>query len=321
MPPMQPFATLDVFTRQRFGGNPLAVLPQGGTLNDATMQQVAREFNLSETTFVSPPQNPQHTARVRIFTPQTELPFAGHPTLGTAAYLARQGQVTLTPDATGQKQGTAVLELNIGPVPVEVREESDGTLYAELCLTHAPEVGPPVPTLADLARCVGLSPDDLLDESGEDGWQPQGVSMGVTFLCLPAVSQEAVRRATPDTAAIRDVLGPWWSQHLWVFARAENAEGEAPADFHARMFAPTLGVTEDPATGSAAAAFGAYLGLRMPTRPQEPTTRDRWTVRQGVEMQRPSRLEIAVTKTGNTVSEIRVGGHVVPMSSGELPVG
>ena len=297
------FYTADVFTDRAFGGNQLAVLPDARGLSSARMQHIAREFNYSETTFVLPPELPSHTRRVRIFTPGGEVPFAGHPTVGTAHVLAAIGEVRLTGDVTPM-----IFEEGVGPVPVTVRTESGRPVFAQMSVAKLPEVGPPPPPRAALAELLSLEEADLLD--GE--WAPQSVSCGLPFLFVPVRSVEAVARARAKADLLEATLAPYWTQMVFVFAL-----GGERAEVHGRMFAPTSGVPEDPATGSACAALGGYLAAR------DAGTRDgtrRWVVEQGVEMGRPSILELEVDRAGGAVTGVRVGGQSVLVSEGAIEV-
>lgn len=292
------FLTADVFTTRRFGGNPLALVLDADALDAATMQTVAREFNLSETAFVLRPDDTRHTARLRIFTPGRELPFAGHPTVGSALLLRHLGRC----------DDLCILEEGVGPV--EVRLEGDPPV-AELTVPRAPEEGP-APPAHEVAALVGLEAGDLRD----DGYGPAAVSVGVPFLVVPLRSREALARARPDTAAFERILGGGWAREVFLVVLEEEG-------IHARMFAPALGIAEDPATGSAAAALAAYLGARHSGPPGEL----RWTIHQGVEMGRPSEIRIRAEvgkETANpgsrVVSRIRVAGSAVLVTRGTIRV-
>lgn len=287
--------TLDVFTESLFGGNPLAVVFGGEALDSRQMQLIAREFNLSETVFVLPATRPDCLHRVRIFTPTKELPFAGHPTVGTACLLA---ELHLAPS-----DQAFLLEENVGPVPVRVRREPDRALYAELTTAKLPEFGPPPPDAAALASLLGLQAEDI----GRPGEAPRAVSCGVPFLLVPLRAPELLAAIEVDSARCKAVLGGYWAQELFVYTH--GYEGE----LRARMFAPNLGIAEDPATGSAAAALAGALG-------QEAGGEGRldWTLHQGVEMGRPSQLQLSVDRRGGQVSAIRVGGHAIRVSEGLL---
>lgn len=298
------FYTADVFTERAFGGNPLAVLPDGSGLDQARMQQIAREFNLSETVFVLPPEDPAHTRRLRIFTPASELPFAGHPTVGTAFVLAAVGELALTGDAT-----EIVFEEGVGPVPVTIRAEAGRPRFSQLSVAKLPERGPEPPAAADLAALLSLAPADLL----QDEERPEAWSCGVPFVFVPLRSRDAVARARIDQVLWERHLSGFWASPVFLFSREDAGEG---ADIHARMYSPAMGIPEDPATGGAAAAFAGYLGARE-------ATRDgccRWIVEQGVEMGRPSRLEVEADKAGGEITAVRVGGASVLVSEGEIEI-
>ncbi len=298
------FLTADVFTDRIFGGNPLAVFPDAGGIADDRMQRVARELNLSETVFVLPPEDPAHTRRLRIFTPASEVPFAGHPTVGTAFVLASIGEIPLEGDRTN-----IVFEEGVGPVPVTIRSEGGRPVFSQLSVAQLPERGPEPPAAAELAAMLSLDPDDLLQ--GEE--RPETWSCGVPFLYLPLRSREVVARARVDLAHLERHLDGFWADMVFVFNREEAGGG---ADIHARMFAPTMGIPEDPATGAAAAAFAGYLGTRDATR--DGTCR--WRVEQGVEMGRPSLIEVEADKVDGTIAAVRVGGSSVLVSEGEMEI-
>lgn len=300
--PAHPFVTTDVFTSQRFGGNQLAVFPHGERIDAELMQRIAREFNFSETTFVLPPDDPAHTRRVRIFTPDRELPFAGHPTIGTAIVLAHVGEIAL-------KGGEAkiMFEEGVGPVPVLIRSSGNGPAYAQLSVAMLPKFGPPPPAATDLARMLGLRPDEVLEKP----FAAQGVSCGLPYLLIPVRDRQALGRAYVTLDNLERVLGGYWTKDVFVFC----ADPELPGShFRARMFAPALGVTEDPATGSACATFGGYLAARD----ERKSGTLKWIVEQGFEMGRPSILEVEADKTNGAITAVRVGGHAVIVTRGEL---
>jgi trans-2,3-dihydro-3-hydroxyanthranilate isomerase len=298
------YLTLDVFTDRPFGGNQLAVFPDARGLSSERMHELAREFNYSETTFVLPPDDPVHTRRVRIFTPGGEVPFAGHPTVGTAHALAAAGEVALDGAETH-----LVLEEGVGPVPVTVRAEGGAPVFAQLSVAKLPEVGPTPPARDALAAALSLDAADLLD--GE--WAPEAVSCGLPFLFVPLRDMDAVRRARPKIDLFERALAGYWTDIVFVFARG----GERPGtDVRARMFAPSIGVPEDPATGSACAALGGYLAARDARRDGAL----RWTVEQGFEMGRPSIVEIEVERDGGAARAVRVGGRSVMMCEGTIAV-
>jgi trans-2,3-dihydro-3-hydroxyanthranilate isomerase len=295
------FVTADVFTSRRFGGNQLAVIPDARGLTTAQMQAITREFNYSETTFVLPPDNPEHTRRVRIFTPANEIPFAGHPTVGTAHALAAIGEIALTGDET-----RIVLEEGVGPVPVVIRSTGGVPEFCRFSVARLPEVLAPLPPRSVLASVLSLDETDLLDGT----WHPQVVSCGLPFAFVCLRDRTAVARARVKLDA--------WEQHLAgtdgsnVFVFALDAE-ESGHDVRARMFGPGVSVPEDPATGSACAALGGYLGSRARS---DGTLR--WVVEQGYEMGRPSQIEVEADRVAGQITAVRVGGSSVMVSEGQL---
>jgi trans-2,3-dihydro-3-hydroxyanthranilate isomerase len=299
-----PFVTVDVFTDRMFGGNQLAVFPDARAIDPALMQPIAREFNYSETTFVLPPDDPAHTARVRIFTPGSELPFAGHPTVGTAHVLASTGAIQLTGEIT-----SIVLEQIAGPVPVTIRVK-DGTVeFCQLTAARAPEVVPGTPSRERIAAALSLPVDAI--RAGD--WSPEIMSCGTPFLLVPLVDMAAVAAARAKLDVWDDVFAGGASSGVFMFA----TEGERPgSDVRARMFAPNLGVAEDPATGGAAAGLAGYLGTRDSRR----SGTLRWVVEQGFEMGRPSILEVEADKENGRVIRSRVGGSSVTVTEGVFSV-
>jgi len=295
------FFTLDVFTDVPFAGNQLAVFPDAQGMPENQLQAIAREFNLSETVFVYPPVDPANTARVRIFTPATELPFAGHPTIGTAVLLASLRRVK-------RRGGKAqvVLEEGVGAVPVEVGFSGSVPTWAQLTVAKLPEGGPPPPSSVELAATISLEPSDL-----DAAMQPAGFSCGVPFLFVPLRDRVALASASPDMGAWRAALADFWAPDLFLFTRDVEQPG---SHFHARMFAPLLGVSEDPATGGAVAALAGYLAA------SERLTdgRHSWRIEQGFDMGRPSILELESDVRDGIVYTVRVGGNAVIVSEGEL---
>lgn len=296
------FVTCDVFTGQRFGGNPLAVFPDARAIPDDALQAIAREFNLSETVFVLPPGDPSHTRRLRIFTPAAELPFAGHPTIGAAFVLAHRNRIPLTDPET-----RIVFEEGVGPVPVLIRSAGGSPTFAQLTAAQAPEVGPPAPGRSVLADILSLEATDILGGMTA----PQGVSCGLPFLIVPLRDRDAVRRARLRMDHWESSLRSYWAPQILVYSRDPEREG---SDIRARVFVPGLSVPEDPATGSAATALGAYLA----TRDTQNGDMLRYVVEQGFEMGRPSLLHIVVEKSGGEIAAVRVGGECVMVSDGEL---
>ncbi len=311
------YHTLDVFTDRIFGGNPLAVFPDGRGLDGATMQRIARELNLSETVFLLPSEG-EGDLRARIFTPGAEVPFAGHPTVGTAVLAVSEG---LAGRGEGDGVRRVVLEEGVGPVAVEVEvrdgEAVAGTLTAAAVPTEVAFPGDP----GEVARMLGVDEGDLgFDLEGGApalaplrpgvGFAPAWASAGLEFFVVPVRSVEVAQRARLDEGVRAGLLtDPDRATMVYVVA-----PGEGDADLRVRMFAPEIGVPEDPATGSACAALGGWLGLRSVDGVHP------WSVEQGIEMGRPSRLALEIRVAGGAVDRIRVGGGAVRVASGEMTV-
>ena len=296
------FVQVDVFTDRVFGGNPLAVFLDGRGLDDAAMQQIAREMNLSETVFLLPPSRPDCAAALRIFTPAREVPFAGHPTIGTAWVLATHG---LVPGGASR----FVLEEKIGPVPVEL--EGDPARPDFIWMSQQDAVfDPALEHRHAVAAALGLAEADLWP-----GVPIQPVSTGNRFLFVPLRDRAAVDRAALEVRAILAALGERPRMGIFVFAPdPDRAAGRA----YSRMFAPhTSGVPEDPATGSASGPLAAYL-----VRHGFVDRADRVTIvsEQGTKMGRQSFVHIRLAVRGASITDIRVGGGTVPVLSGELQV-
>jgi trans-2,3-dihydro-3-hydroxyanthranilate isomerase len=299
------YYTADIFTTRRFGGNQLAVIPDARGLTKEQMQTITREFNYSETTFILPPDDPKHTCRVRIFTPGSELPFAGHPTVGSAHVLAAIGEIPLTGDET-----RIVLEEGVGPVPVLIRSRNGKPEFCQFSVAKLPEIGPPMPSRAAVAAVLSLEEDDLLDGA----WLPQVVSCGLPFAFVPVRNRAVVARSRIRMDAWEKHLAGTPGENVMIFAMDPEEPGH---DIRARMYGPgpAVNVPEDPATGSACAALGGYLAARAP---QGGTLR--WVVEQGYEMGRPSQIEIEADRSGNAITAVRVGGASVMVCAGEISV-
>jgi trans-2,3-dihydro-3-hydroxyanthranilate isomerase len=298
------YVTLDVFTDTRFGGNQLAVFPDARAIPEESLLAITREFNYSEVTFCYPPADPAHSARVRIFTPGAEVPFAGHPTVGTAIAL-----VTLGLAGSPSGESRLVLEEGVGPVPVTVRV-GRGPAFAQFSVAKLPEFGPVAPSRGKLAEILSLDAEDIIGVP----FSPQGVSCGLPFLIVPVRSVEVLGRTRVRYEAWEATLKGGWASEIFVFAR-DPAGG--PMHYRARCFVPGLNVPEDPATGSANAGLAGYLARHAP----QADGNFAWTVDQGVEMGRPSRIEIEADKAGGAVTAVRVGGSAVMMSEGTLRLG
>jgi trans-2,3-dihydro-3-hydroxyanthranilate isomerase len=285
------FRLVDVFTERPLAGNQLAVVLDADGLSDERMQAVAREFNFSETTFVTPSAAAGCDWRVRIFTPNQELPMAGHPTIGTGVVL----------EALGRARERTVLELGVGPTPVRVRGG-----WAEMD-QRPPTFGPEHPDPAALAAALSVPPEDL----AVTGLPAQAVGTGLTHLMVPVRSLDAVRRLRPRPDLLAAAMAGFDQLAVYAFAR----EGQLPgSDAHCRMFAPHLGVLEDPATGSAAGPLAAYL---VRAAPDGDGTRS-FRFEQGFEMGRESLLEASVDVAGGRVTAVRVGGSARIVGEGWL---
>ena len=302
------FHTADVFTDHMHGGNPLAVIPDARGLSDAQMEAITREFNYSETVFVFPPRQEGNTRRVRIFTPGAELPFAGHPTVGCAFVLAWIGDIPMNGDETH-----IVLEEGVGPVPVLIRAKSGKPTFTQLTAAKMPEIKDPPPPPEILCEVISLEPSHIV---ADDMLEPEAVSCGVPYLFIPLKKPEMLSWAKVDVPKWEQTLGGYWAPEMFVFSTDDWSNIFEGGHIRARMFAPGLGIGEDPATGSACAALAGFLALRAETR--DGTLR--WIVDQGVEMGRPSRLELEVDLKSGQLAAIRVGGCSVLVSSGTLHV-
>lgn len=300
----RPFHTLDVFTTARFAGNPLAVVLSAEGLDDGAMAALAREFNLSETVFVLPPADPVNTAAIRIFTPATELPFAGHPTIGTAVLLAQ----TRAPEMVAGAGIVIALEERIGLVKVEVTRGRPGAPRAVFDLPRLPERLDIAVDAGDAAQALGLAPADL-------GFSSHGISVwsaGLPYVMVPVCNLAAIGRAgVADMQAWRRAFGGTGKGAVFLYTR-ETVEPEH--HIHARMFSPLLGIPEDPATGSAVAAFaGAAVAFERPG-----DGLHQLVIEQGYEMGRPSQITLELGVSGGFLHGARVAGHAVRVSEGSI---
>jgi trans-2,3-dihydro-3-hydroxyanthranilate isomerase len=278
-----PFHIVDVFSSTPFGGNQLAVVPDAAGISTEGMQKIAREFNFGETTFVLPKNDPANTCRVRIFSPRAELDFAGHPTVGTACAL--------------------ILEENVGPVTVDVVQRNGG-FHGTLRLSGKIEAPSGAPSPTDLAAVLSVEPAEVS--------QVFLAGVGLPFCFAQLSSNEVVDRAAINRAAWAATLARAWSPHLFFFAGDLRDGGK----LYARMWAPALGIEEDPATGSACAAL---VGA-MASKPDFGGTAYRLSIQQGVSMGRGSEIEARARKSGSVVSSVSVGGATAYIASGEIEV-
>ena len=296
---------VDVFTDRAFGGNPLAVFTDGRGVSDAHMQAIARELNLSETTFVLPPRNPKNDFQVRIFTPTYEMPMAGHPTVGTAFVLAREGFVK----STGS-ENTVIFEEGVGPVPVSIGWSEGAPGFIEM-RQPLPQFGPRFEDAGTVAELLSLEVRDIV----ETHLPMEVVSCGVPFLFVPINSVEAMAKIRFRAEMCERVLsGLAPGGGVFVFAKGGQFPG---SDVHGRMFAPALGVLEDPATGAANGPLGCYL---VRHRVLQSEGELRCVVEQGVEMGRPSFLHLAIAHADGEITGVKVGGTCHYMGSGHLEI-
>lgn len=291
-------ATLDVFTNTRFAGNPLAVVLEPAGLDTDAMQTIAREFNLSETVFVFPPADNAARADLRIFTPANELPFAGHPTVGTAVLL---GLI----DGGGDR--SFVLQEKIGPVPCRVRSTGTDRGLASFDIPRLPSKQADGPSAEAIAASVGLSVADV----GLDGLPAELWSAGNPFAMVPMRGLDALGRCRVDLAKFESAFGGAQRGAAFMFCRETRDSG---FHYHARMFAPSFGILEDPATGSAVAAFAGYLAAHGSYGTGEHVIR----IEQGYEMGRPSQIELTLKIAGGKLAGASISGSAVVVMEGTI---
>jgi trans-2,3-dihydro-3-hydroxyanthranilate isomerase len=295
------FHTLDVFTEKPLAGNPLGVVHDADPLDTQTMQMIARELNLSETVFVMAPKNPAHTARIRIFTPTRELPFAGHPTVGTAVLIAEQRFGTRE-----EREAIVVLEEEVGPVRCGVRIQPGRTTTAEFDVPKLPQDGGRSPAREKLGVALGLMPSDI-------GWQhhkPTVFSAGVEFTFVPVRDRDALQSARAVPSAWRDTFG---THGVYIYTGLPPETGRA---FRARMFDPSAGIPEDPATGSAAAAFAGVLARFDALADGRHVV----PIEQGIEMGRPSLVMLEIEMSAGRLTGARIGGTAVVVCEGTMRI-
>jgi trans-2,3-dihydro-3-hydroxyanthranilate isomerase len=289
------FITVDVFTDQRFGGNPLAVVLDANVLSTEQMQAIAAEFNYAETTFVLPPQHPENTAHVRIFTPRAEMPFAGHPNVGTAFVLAQLGRAN---------DDTLVFEEKAGLVRMDIIRDGGAVVATRLAAPQLLEFGENIaPDTA--AAAVGLTVDDIVG-------QPIVASTGVQFVFVELATRGILKKARPNNAVFAEHLPMDRTVGIHLFA----VTPEYGVDIQTRMFAPLYGIPEDPATGGASVTLIGLLAHRDKNSDITMTK----TIRQGFDMGRRSILEATAEKKDGNVIANRIGGRCVPMMSGTIDV-
>jgi trans-2,3-dihydro-3-hydroxyanthranilate isomerase len=293
---------VDVFTDRAFGGNPLAVFMDGGTVPESIMQPIAKELNLSETTFVLPPRDPKNHYRVRIFTPGAELPMAGHPTVGTAFILARAGFVRPAGQPT-----RITFEEGVGPIGVSIAWKDNAADFIEM-RQPLPQFGPPLQDIDAIAEMLSINPSAIRLTN----LPLQVVSCGVPYFFVPVDSLKSIRQIR-FRLDLYEKLWPTFAAHgVFIFTREVEFAG---SHIHSRMFAPGLGVMEDPATGSATGPLGCYL-VRHQVLASEGELR--CVNEQGIELGRPSFLHLRITHAKGEISAVRVGGRCHYMGCGEL---
>lgn len=287
------YLLLDVFTRTRLAGNPLAVVPRADGLLDDQMQAIAREFNLSETVFIQSPRLERHSAGVRIFTPTVELPFAGHPTVGAAVVLGLE------------KNASAVrIEEKVGVITCVIERIDKARGHARFALPHLPERAGKAPDRNQIALRLGIDPDAI----GCGSFRPSVATAGVIFYLVPVARPEVLRQAQPNFDSWKETF-PLGHNSVYVYTATP---GEADNDFAARMFGPGMGLSEDPATGAAAAALIGELASQAGDGMTD------YVIRQGVEMGRPSRIEVQIRKDGDQLIHAGIGGDAVIIGQGTL---
>ncbi|HEC23262.1 MAG TPA: PhzF family phenazine biosynthesis protein [Chloroflexi bacterium] len=299
------FIQADVFTEVIFGGNPVAVFPDAEGLSDDEMQKIAREMNLSETTFVLPPTDPRADVWVRFFTPSTELPFAGHPTIGTHIVLAYLGRYEITGPVTRVWQ-----QVGVGTLPVDLITDGDGVTNRAVMTQDEARHGEVFTDKPQLAKALGLEPSDIHPDL-----PAQVFSTGLPGLIIPLSSLDAIQRVKLNVGLFNDICRSMSVTGGEVFTLETLDKAH---HVHVRNFDPLVGVYEDPATGSMAGALGAYLLANgvFDYDPEASTTH--MVIEQGFEMGRPSLIEVEVDIRDGMVVEVRVGGQVVVVIEGEL---
>lgn len=295
------FETVDVFTHHQFSGNPLAVVLNAQGLSTEQMQAIAGEFNLAETTFVLPPRDSAHTAEVRIFTPRAEMPFAGHPNIGTAFVLARAG----TSYGRAIPQDRVIFEEKAGLVPISLLKDGTSIVGARLASPQPLVVGDEAPIDAVALAC-GIAADDIETENHP----PCIASCGVGFILAELKTRTALASAMPHIDVFRRDIVNRGTTGILIYTEVDDHD----INIRARMFAPLKGIPEDPATGSANVAL---IGLLAKLRP-EPDLQLSKTIAQGVEMGRPSLLQAEAEKRGGVVTATFIGGRCVPVMSGTI---
>lgn len=302
------FIQADVFTEVIFGGNPVAVFPEAEGLSDDEMQKIAREMNLSETTFVLPATDKRADVRVRFFTPAAELPFAGHPTIGTHVILASLGRYKITGPVTRIFQ-----QVGVGTLPVDLITDGNGKTDRAVMTQSEARHGGIYKNRKKLAKALGLNEEDIHPDL-----PAQVYSTGLPGLVIPVNSLDAIQRITLDVGGFNEIVRSMGVTGAEVFT-LETLDKAHHA--HVRNFDPLVGVLEDPATGSMAGALGAYLLAKDCFPYEREFSTNHFVIEQGFEIDRPSLIEVEVDIREGNVTEVRVGGQVVIVANGELMLG
>ena len=293
------FFTVDVFSDKKFEGNQLAVFPQAEGVSDEDMQKIALEFNYSETVFITQ-TGEKNSRNVRIFTPSSEIDFAGHPNIGAAMLLARIGEFS------DEKQLDIVFKEKVGDVPIRIFFDYSVPLKAELSVAKLPEQGSTI-TVEKIASAISLTESDIVSS-----FEPISFSCGLPFLFVQVVSLEKLKQASLNQEAWKNNISQSGAPQIYLF----STETEYKSDFHARMFAPALGISEDPATGSAAAALAGYISKYLEKQDGEFS----YVIEQGFEINRPSIMEMTFSQKNNQIESVKIKGNAVIFSEGKITI-
>ena len=297
------YAIIDVFTDKALTGNPLAVILNASGLEEKTMQTIAQEFNLSETVFVFPPKAPTDPTPIRIFTPQHELPFAGHPTVGTAILLGHERFQNFN----GELNAVITLNQTIGVVRCGLVLRSNSSSYSEFDIPKLPKQLDLPFGLDEIATALNIEPSEI----GFENHVPTKFDAGVPFYFVPVRNLEIIRQTKPNLEYWSSLFGSEGSDSVFVYTRETLTRN---SNFHARMFAPSMGIPEDPATGSAVAAFSGVINLFD----QLPEGIHKVRVEQGYEINRPSQIDLEIEIGGSEIKNVRIGGHAIIIARGKL---
>jgi len=292
------FYVVDVFTDKKFEGNQLAVFPSAEGINDEQMQKIAKEFNYSETVFITS-TGEKYSRNVRIFTPRSEVDFAGHPNIGAAMLLARIGEFS------NEKQVKIIFNEKVGQIPITIIFHNSEPQKAELSTAKLPEEGE-VPPLIKIAKSISLEGSDIISSKG-----PASFSCGLPFLFVPIISKEKLKKARINQEEWKKNISKTWAPQLYLFTHQTEFD---ESDFHARMFAPALGISEDPATGSAVAALSGYISKYI----QKNDGKFSFVVEQGFEIDRPSIIEMSFSQKNQKIESVTVKGNAVIFSKGKI---